>query len=130
SSGFLRLPSMQSLGLQFEINTGNKVKERAAGLLTIGIQARLEEWGDYLEVFDGDTINDNLQRSNTLSLGIEYLPLISLTGDPKYLKLIKYRAGFRYNQSYLNIAGQTINDYGISFGVGLPLINTRSTSSL
>ena len=130
AEGFVRIPQMTSLGMQLEKKVGNPAKDKKVGMFTIAAQARIEEWGNYLEVFDTDTINDALQRSNTLSLGFEYLPLISLTGDPKYLNLIRYRAGFRYNPTNISIAGETINNYGISFGIGLPLINTRSTSSL
>ncbi len=38
-----------------------------------------------------------------------------------YLKKVSYRAGFFLNKSNLIVGGEQINDYGITFGAGLPL---------
>ncbi len=37
-----------------------------------------------------------------------------------YFKRIVYRAGVRYGENGLNVNGEDINEFGISFGVGLP----------
>ena len=41
-----------------------------------------------------------------------------------------YRAGARYNQTYLKINGKPINEFGISFGMGLPLPRSLTTVDL
>jgi hypothetical protein len=38
--------------------------------------------------------------------------------------------GIRYNQTYLNIYDQSINEFGISFGLGLPLPRSLTTIDL
>ncbi len=43
------------------------------------------------------------------------------------LSRIAYRFGLSYEQSYLMFDGQQINDFGISFGVGLPIYRSSST---
>ncbi|MGB8704621.1 MAG: hypothetical protein WCD31_06310 [Gillisia sp.] len=37
-----------------------------------------------------------------------------------YFKRVVYRAGFRYEETGLNLNNQGINEFGISFGLGLP----------
>jgi hypothetical protein len=48
----------------------------------------------------------------------------------KYYQRINYRAGFTFEQSYLEINQTRINDFGISFGVGLPMKKSRSTINI
>jgi hypothetical protein len=38
-----------------------------------------------------------------------------------YWHRVVYRAGFRYEETGVNVKGEDINEYGISFGVGLPI---------
>ncbi len=57
--------------------------------------------------------------SNKYRIGGFFVPRYnSLTS---YWHRVVYRAGFRYEENGLNIAGEDINEYGISFGVGLPI---------
>ena len=64
-------------------------------------------------------VNDSLKDSHTISFGSQIIP------DPlrqhKYLKMVNYRFGAHYTQSYLKLHGQNINEYGISLGLGLPI---------
>jgi hypothetical protein len=82
---------------------------------TFAIDYRWQQWS--AARFFG--VNDSLIDSQTLSAGIQIVP------DPyrqhKYLKMVNYRLGGHYTQSYLNIRGQKINDVGLSFGLGLPI---------
>ncbi len=59
------------------------------------------------------------QSNNRISLGGYYIPNFNAIGN--YWQRITYRAGFHYRTLGLNINGTDINDYGISFGVGLPV---------
>lgn len=38
-----------------------------------------------------------------------------------YFKRVVYRGGFRFEETGLNLSGQDINEFGISFGLGLPV---------
>ena len=45
----------------------------------------------------------------------------------KYSDRIRYRAGFNMSDSYYKVSGVTpANNYGISFGIGLPLRNSNT----
>lgn len=72
--------------------------------------------------------NDSLQNSMQLSVGGEFTPTASMVAS--YWKRVKYRMGFRYNKTYLNIRDQQINEFGISFGIGLPVPRSFSTVNL
>lgn len=61
-------------------------------------------------------------------LGGYYIPNYrSLTS---YFKRVVYRAGFRYDRTGLVIDNQDINEFGISFGIGLPVSNAFSSLNL
>jgi hypothetical protein len=60
-----------------------------------------------------------------ISLGGEFTPSSSITSS--YWQRVKYRLGFRYNQTYLDIRDNRINEFGISFGMGLPIPRSLST---
>jgi hypothetical protein len=45
------------------------------------------------------------------------------------LKVIRYRAGFRYVNSYLSVNGEQLSEYGISFGLGIPMIQSRTKTT-
>jgi hypothetical protein len=52
-------------------------------------------------------------------IGGFYIPNYNSLGN--YYKRVVYRAGIRFEETGININGQGINEFGISFGVGLPV---------
>ncbi len=46
------------------------------------------------------------------------------------MKRIAYRGGLKYEKSYLMIGNEQIKDFGISFGVGLPVYRSLSTINI
>lgn len=73
-------------------------------------------------------VEDSLKNSMRISLGGQYTPSLSTISG--YFQRITYRAGFRYSNSFLELRGQQIDEFGISFGMGLPIPRTRSTVNL
>ena len=69
--------------------------------------------------FELNGVNDSLQNSWNIAVGGEYKP--KATSISKYYKRVTYRAGFHYDQTYYNINGTSINKFGITFGLGLPV---------
>ncbi|KAA1243079.1 outer membrane protein transport protein [Aquimarina sp. RZ0] len=68
------------------------------------------------------------ENASKFGLGGYYIPNYnSLTS---YLNRVVYRAGIRYEETGLNINGQSIDEFGISFGVGLPVGNLFSNVNL
>ena len=83
--------------------------------LTIGADYTLQKWAD-AKFFNE---KNAFQNRSKISIGAEYLPNHYGRG---YLQRIRYRAGVYYSSPYAKIDGKEGNrEYGISFGIGLPL---------
>ncbi len=91
--------------------------------LTWNTDIRYQEWSK-VKFF-----NENQQLRNTwfMGSGIEYIP------DPykfyNYWEMVNYRFGGYYHQTYLTINQTAINEYGINFGIGLPITRTNKGES-
>jgi opacity protein-like surface antigen len=104
------LPMTYGIGLNY--NFDNK--------LTVGFDYSFQQWGDVL--YFGKT--DSLVNRSKLAIGAEYIP--NPRGN-KYLERVRYRAGLNLHDPYYKLAGSApVKNFGISFGVGLPL-KTSST---
>jgi hypothetical protein len=94
----------------------------------VGIPNKLILTGDfYKQDWTGSMSGENYATTNATSMhfGLEYIPDVeSIRG---YHKLMSYRAGGYYYNSYLMVNGQQLEDYGITFGVGLPVKTLRSS---
>lgn len=112
--GSIRMPQSISGGFSF----GNSDKWMAAA------DVKWQEWKKFTYL----GINDSLKNSLTFSAGGQFRP--STSDISAYWKRVIYRAGFRFNQTYLYLNDTRINDFGISFGFGLPMKKTRSTLNL
>ena len=62
---------------------------------------------------------------NKFAIGGEWVP--DKFSIRSYTNRIAYRFGLKYEQTYLMFNNHQINDFGISFGVGLPIYRSRST---
>lgn len=68
--------------------------------------------------------NSTFEDAYRVSVGGYYIPNYNaFTG---YLKRVTYRAGLRYETTGLKINNQSIDEFGITFGMGLPLRNVFS----
>ncbi|MRT16468.1 hypothetical protein F3C99_05810 [Vitellibacter sp. q18] len=86
-------------------------------------------WGVGLEYVNQQTSNysnrsfssENVTYKNAskINLGGFYIPNYNSFGE--YYKRVVYRIGGRFEQTGLAVAGHDINEFGISFGVGLPI---------
>ena len=61
----------------------------------------------------------NYKNASRISLGGYYLP--NRNSVTSYWDRVTYRGGIKYKQSGLVVNKQDVNEYGISFGVGMPL---------
>lgn len=89
--------------------------------LLIGAEYAFQDWTK-AKFYDG---NNLLAASKSIRAGVQITP------DPQhlrdYFKRVSYRVGGYYSETYLKLADHQIKDYGITFGLGLPLRRTRST---
>lgn len=83
-----------------------------------------QKWSEFRYLGNNPGLKDNLR----VSIGGQFRPTNVDMG--KYYERINYRAGFRFEQSYLELKETRINDFGISFGVGLPMKKSRSTINI
>lgn len=111
NKGNIRIPDKYGIG--FTLSHGQS--------WMVGADYTWQNWSNF-EAFGR---NDSLQNSMQVSLGGEFTPSSSITSN--YWQRVKYRLGFRYNQSYLEIRDNRINEFGISFGMGMPIPRSLST---
>lgn len=83
-----------------------------------------QNWSD----FEAFGLVDSLDNSMQISVGGEFLPSDQVISS--YWKRMKYRLGFRYHKTYLNLDETQINEFGISFGFGFPIPRSLSTINL
>ena len=63
--------------------------------------------------------NAVFEDASTISLGGFYIPRYDSFNN--YLKRVVYRAGLRFENTGLIVNDQAIKEFGISFGMGLPV---------
>jgi len=117
-----------------------QVKDKITLPLSAGVglsyvkKNKLEINADYLfqgwskAVFPFGLTNELLKDRSVVSVGGEYIP--DRFSIRSYLARIAYRGGLRYENSYIAINNQQIKDFGMSFGVGLPVYRSNSTVNL
>jgi hypothetical protein len=91
---------------------------------SVGADLQFQQWSKYL--FFGTS--DSLKNSLRLSIGGQFKP--SQVDVGSYWKRINYRAGFRFEKSFIELRDKNLNEFGISFGIGLPMKKSRSTLNL
>ncbi|HNV95727.1 MAG TPA: hypothetical protein PKG63_04575 [Bacteroidales bacterium] len=99
-----------SVGVGFSLSTKDK--------FTWATDFKMQQWSN--TTFFGE--NSNLKNTIFIGSGIQYIP------DPykfySYWKMVNYRLGAYYHQTYLNINNNDINEVGITFGLGIPITKT------
>ncbi len=63
--------------------------------------------------------NVTYKNASTFAVGGYYIPNYNSFGN--YLERVVYRAGMRFEQTGINVEGHDINEFGINFGLGLPV---------
>ena len=85
----------------------------------VGAEYTLLKTSQYSNPIFNNNSNATFEDSSTFAIGGFYIP--QYTSFNNYLKRVVYRAGAHYGNSGLKINDETINEFGISFGVGLPV---------
>jgi len=115
SKALIKLPTTFGFGLSY-----NKINK-----LEINADYYYAGWSK--STFFGQA-NDLITDKRRISAGFEYIP--EAMSIRSYVKRIKYRAGFHYENSYLILNNQQVNETGVSIGAGFPLPKSRSTINL
>lgn len=107
------LPTSWSGGITF----GKKNK------LTAGLEYRTQNWSQ--SSFLG--LKDSMANSRDFIAGVEYIP--DASSMTRYLHRVRYRAGFRYSETFLQLHGEQLSEFGITFGAGFPIRDRNRTST-
>ena len=83
------------------------------------------EFNDAIQENDATFVYDS---SNRISIGGFYTPKFNSVTN--YWQRLTYRAGLKYEQTGLVVNNTTINNFGISFGVGFPIGRQLSNLNL
>ena len=109
-----QMPASYGLGTSLSLN--NKI--------TLALDFVRTEWSNL--TIDG--VNEELNDATRLSFGTEFIPDYNSSGKGSGFKRVRYRGGLSAEQTRLNVDGEQAMRYGINFGIGVPLVTTRSTS--
>ena len=106
-----------ALGFGFSLQKNNR--------WTIGADFNWSQWSKFARNGVPDM---NLQNSWNVAVGGEFIP--TSTTLSSYWTKVSYRLGGFYEQSFLNIDGQSINKIGVSAGMTLPVPKSLSKVNL
>jgi|SRR5690554_971564 len=82
------------------------------------------------ELYASSDSAGNVTYSNASAISIGGFLIPDYNSFSSYFKRVVYRAGVRFEGTGLNINDEAINEFGISFGVGLPMGNTFSNANI
>ncbi len=110
----LEMPAKYSIG--FTVGQTNK--------FVLGFDYSYQDWTN-IKSLNND---NNFDVDQNINVGLEYTPNIFSLRN--YMKKISYRAGFYYNDSYLKLNNEKIINYGITFGLGFPVGNKKTSLNM
>ncbi len=88
----------------------------------VGADYSIQQWSEASFL---DQQHDSLVNSSSVRVGAQYTP--DYSDFRSIWRRVHYRLGFHYTDTYLQLRGQQLNDYGMTIGLGIPYGNTRTT---
>jgi hypothetical protein len=119
--GKLTIPQGYSIGFGFN-KTGRK------NLWFFGVEYFTQNWKD----FSSFGQNAGLANLQSISVGSSYQRLLPDNADnvwKQYFECMQYKAGFRYANTQIVHQNTQIKEYGINFGLGLPIKAFKKATS-
>ncbi len=113
------------ISVQFPMSYGAGISYVKDNSLEINADYYRQGWGDINLPGSGNEVLTNLDK---FAMGAEWIP--NRFSIRSYMNRIAYRAGAKFERSYLMLDGQQIKDFGITFGVGLPVYRSNSTINI
>ncbi|MDO7171986.1 hypothetical protein [Mariniflexile sp. AS56] len=93
----------------------------------VGIESEYQKTSDFSNDLYSST-EVKYENSSSLSIGGFYIP--QYNSFTSYFKRAVYRAGIHFENTGLNIENESIKEFGMSFGVGLPVGSFFSNANL
>ena len=125
-SGNITIPDQFSIGMNIGRNKQDK------NVWSIGAQLNISNWDIYQEVFDNITSNiQELTQSTEIIFGGRITPSIEFDNKNKNtFQKTTYSMGLRYGNSFIKLNDQHLTNYGMNFGMSIPLLSSRSLSRI
>lgn len=111
--------------LEFPLTYGFGVSYVKNNILEINADYYRQAWSNVNLPGGGSDVLTDLDK---FAVGAEWIP--DKFSIRSYLNRIAYRAGAKFERTYLMFDNQQINDFGISFGIGLPVYRSNSTINI
>lgn len=111
TKGSIKLPSTLGIGISYE----------KAYKWNVGVDILMRDWSNYENYFGND---ENFKNTFKIAAGAEFIPDIASVNS--YLKRMTYRIGFSQQKLPYEVNNEAINEFGINFGVSLPVRNYSS----
>lgn len=121
----VKYSSEEKGAIKFPLTYGIGLSYVKTDVLELNLDYYHQSWSE--ATFFG-SINPVLTDLNKFAAGAEWIP--NKNSINSYLERIAYRAGVKYEESYLKLNGRQINDFGISFGFGFPIYRSYSTINM
>lgn len=92
---------------------------------------RTRRWGDIQgEAADILFPDESARDRHSMRMGFEFTPQREFDRSASYFSYWDYRVGARSIREYYNYNGREVEDLGISFGLGIPLVRSSSHSTI
>lgn len=111
---FINLPRYFGAGIFAKINQN----------WAAGFDFQTQNWASFKTNRNNNLFNNSYQ----MATGLRFSPTVE-TFSPFFHRM-RYSAGFRYGQSYINYNNQALDEFGISFGVYVPVRRVNSGINL
>ncbi len=113
-------------------SSGSKLPLQLGIGLTYEIQDKLSTSIDYTTGFWSKTpfyeSETSLKNSHHIACGAEFIPNELKTDN--LLMRLRYRLGTYYKKEYLVLNGYQLEDYGVTVGLGLPMIRSKNSVNI
>ena len=128
NEGVIKLPESYNIGVEYRIN--GKGKEY---MLKFSADVKHQKWSDYSEEFGTSKVENVFKDRTSTAFGLQYSPHVGRNANNNlvsYVGRIHYRLGFNYTLSQLFVNNTQLSDYGMSFGLGLPITTGNSNTNI
>ena len=112
-----------SISMNFPISVGAGVTIGDDYRWLIGVDFKHTSWSTFKSLLNEADLKDSWR----MAIGFELTPDLS---QKSFIKRTSYRLGGYYDSGNLTLSGNTLSEYGITFGFGLPVTRTKISNSL
>lgn len=92
-----------------------------------GVALEMEQagWSSVINPLDGKAYNNN----NRYGFGAWYIPKPDYTVEGNYMGKVRYSLGLHYQELFYRYFDQSVDEFGIRFGLGLPVVRIFQSRS-